>query len=464
MKMMKRGQQVAGGLILAAALGGCAGTNNGLGATSSYGGDTLGMQQNQFQQQAVSTATKALKSGDAPLITSGENQLGFSLFDKLVKADAAKNVCVSPVSVGSVLGILYNGSGGDTRKQIGQALNVGKLSLDQINDANKNLQSVLSNVDPNKVELNIANSVWVDAGTPLSTDFVQKDQQYYTAKVSTLDFKAPESPSTINDWVKTTTKGKIPTIVDSIPPDARLYVVNAVYFNGTWQKPFDTNKTQPQTFSMVDGTQEQTPMMTQSGSFPYFIASDATGVVLPYGSGRLEMDVILPNGQDIAAFEKKLTPALFSSWVKAEKPTAIQVTVPTFQFDYASSLNDSLKADGITAAFDPTKADFSAMQDKSASSSQRLYLSEVKHKTFIDVNERGTEAAAATSAQINATATMLPGVRFTADHPFLYVIRDSITGSILFVGVVMDPKASPATGTKTAQGAIPAPLGKTAGT
>jgi len=463
---MKLGHKLLGVSVIAIAAG-CAGTNsNGIGSTSSFGGDTLGQPQSQFQQQVVTTATQAMQTGNAPQITGGENQLGFTLFQKLAKAEAGKNVCISPVSIGSVLSILYNGSAGDTRKQIGQTLAFGKLSPDQVNDANKNLQSMLANLDPNKVDLNIANSLWVDSGTALSTDFVQKDQQYYTAKVSSLDFKAPESPAAINDWVKTSTHGKIPTIVDTIPSDARLYVVNAVYFNGTWQKPFDKNRTQPQTFSMADGTQEQTPMMTQSGSFPYFISADATGVVLPYGSGRLEMDVVLPTGQDVTVLEKKLTPAVYSSWMKSLKPTSIQVSIPTFKFEYSSNMNDTLKAAGLTNAFDPQKADFSGMLDKTApSGTQKLYLSEVKHKTFIDVNERGTEAAAATSAQISTMASILPGVRFTADHPFLYVIRDSITGSILFTGVVMDPKQ--ATGDsgdkKPTQGANPAPLGKSAG-
>ncbi len=441
-KIMKTVQKFAGALVVVAAAG-CAGSNsNGIGTTSPYGGDTLGTPQGQFQQQMVSSATAALQKGDAPEITKGENSLGFSLFQKLSKSDPKTNLCISPISVGSVMSMLYDGAAGDTRKQIGQALEVGKLSGDQINQANKDLQSVLTNLDPKKVDLSIANSVWADAATPLSSDFVQKDQQFYGAKTTTMDFKAPEAPAEINDWVKSSTHGKIPTIVDTIPAGARLYVIDAVYFNGTWQKPFDKNKTQPQTFNLGDGTMEQVPMMSQTGSFGYFTNGEASGVVLPYGSGRLEMDVILPPaGQTLANFEKKLGPGALAAWMKSVKPTSLQVTMPTFQFSFASNLNDVLKAAGVVSAFDPTNADFSGMLDKMApAGTQKLYLSEVKHKTFIDVNELGTEAAAVTSGQISTMSTLLPGIKFTADHPFVYFIRDNVTGAILFVGSVQDPK------------------------
>ncbi len=431
-------------MALGLAIGGCAGTNGStIGSTSSYSGDML-QPQNQGQQQAVSSATAALQKGDAPAVTSGEDALGLNLFQQLTKEKPDKNICISPVSIGSLLSMLYDGANGDTKKQIGAAMDFGKMTPTQIDEANKNLDAVLTNLDPKKVDLNIANSVWVDSGTALSQDFVQKDQQYYSAKVSTLDFKAPESPGTINDWVKSSTKGKIPRIVDSIPPDARIYVINAVYFNGSWQRPFDKSRTMPQTFTLTDGTEEQTPMMTQSGSFGYFTNSDASGIALPYGSGRLEMDFILPGaGQTVSNLEKKLAGGSLATWMKASKLTPIQVTVPTFKFDYSVSLNETLKAAGLANAFDPIKADFTAILDKSApSAAQKLYLSEVKHKVYIDVNELGTEAAAVTSGQISAMATMMPGAKFTANHPFLYVVRDNQTGAILFAGSLMDPTQS----------------------
>lgn len=426
--------------IFLACVAGCGGSNTTTVGTPGYGGDLL---TNSQRQDIATTATTRLTNGKAPQVTAGANQFGFDLFAKAVKAQPDKNICLSAVSIGSVLAMLADGSQGETRRQIDAALNVAKVNQSDIDEANKHFIEMMGNIDPDKVTLNIANSLWVNQGTQLNPDFAQKDQTYYQAKVSTLDFRAPEAASSINDWVNQSTRGKISTIVDRIPQDARLYVINAVYFKGAWKNPFDKNQTQSKSFTLADGkTTEQVPMMIQQTGFGYFATAEATGVTLPYGAGRLEMVVVLPAGRtDLPTLEKKLDLAMWAGWLKAVKPTMVLLTMPKFKSEFDVTLNEGLKGLGITDAFDPAKADFGNIQAKGATPAERLYLSLVRHKTYIDVNEQGTEAAAATSGEIRAAA-ILRAQPFTADRPFLYFIRDTSTGAILFQGVLMDPLAA----------------------
>lgn len=442
---------MAGLAVLSTAIAGCGGSSGTtLGTNGSYGSDGMGFNNTPQQQQAVAKATNALNMGVAPQLLSGVNQFGLEFFQKVTKAQPTENLCISPVSVSSVMGVLYNGTTGDTQKEIVSALKINKLKPDQINEANKNLSDVLTNLDPKKIDLNIANSMWVNSSLQLSPTFVQKDQQYYNAKVATLDFSSPTAPSTINDWCKESTKGKIPQILTTIPTGAQLVVLDAVYFKGSWQKPFDVNKTGPQNFTLTDGTKEQVSTMDQTGSFNYFTNADATGVALPYGSGRLEMDLILPgSGDDLPGLEKKLTSSALTSWFKKAKTQPLEVAMPTFQATYSMTLNDTLKSLGIVTAFDPLKADFSPLVGTgtvSSTSNPKLYLSSVKHKTYIEVNELGTEAAAVTGAVVSPSAVMLAPVHFSANKPFVYLIRDNQTGVVLFAGTVLDPSVKMADG------------------
>ena len=426
------------GILIAA---GCGGTNAASVGSPSYGGDVLN---NAQREQVVDNATKALNQGAAPKFTAGLNGFGFDLFRKVAAATPKANACVSPVSVSSVLAMLYNGSAGETQKQIGETLKAAKLTPEQVNDAAKNLNAVLTNVDPDKVSLDLSNSLWVSAGTTLSPDFVAKNETNLGAKVSTLDFQSADAPKTINDWVKEKTKGKIADIVDKVPADARLYVINTVYFKGKWAQAFKKENTHDGDFTLLDGTKESVPMMSQTESFGYFTNPDAVGLAMPYGSGRLEMIVLLPAGKnDLAALEKKLDGGTWMGWMKGMKKQRVEVSMPKFRSDFETSLNSALKSIGMADAFDPAKANFTEIQAKNAlpTKPDRLYLSEVKHKTSVDVNEEGTEAAAATSGQVTATAVML-ATKFTADHPFLYAIRDTQTGAVLFLGSMLDPKAT----------------------
>jgi len=426
------------GLVIAAI--GCGGTNAASVGSPSYGGDILN---NQQTQQVVNNATKALNEGDAPKLTASLNGFGFDLFRRVAAQTPKENVCVSPVSVSSVLAMLYNGSAGDTQKQIGQTLKAAKFTPDQINDAAKNLTAIFSNLDPDKVQLENTNSLWVNSGVTLSPDFVAKNETNLGAKVTTLDFHSADAPKTINDWVSEKTKGKIPTIVEKVPEDARLYVINTVYFKGKWSQPFRKELTEDRDFTLADGTKERVPTMSQTDSLGYFTNGDAVGVALPYGSGRLEMVIFMPGGKnDLTTLEKKLDANNWSAWMKTVKKQRVELTMPKFHTDFAADLNGALKSAGMADAFDPVKANFTNIEAKNATTKpEKLYLSDVKHKVSVDVNEEGTEAASATSGQVSATAIMLP-TKFTVDHPFLYAIRDTQTGAVLFFGAMLDPKAS----------------------
>lgn len=434
---MRRPITICALVVLAGVLAGCGGTGDTTTfGNSPYGADMLTLNE---KQQLVSDATTALTTGAAPQVTTGIDQFGFELLRKQSKAQPDTNICISPVSVEQVIAMLYNGAAGATQKQIAGALAVPRLNSDQITDANKHLIDVLSNVDPEKVQLNISNSLWVDSNIALSPQFAQKNSDAYRAKITTLDFQSPTAPTTINSWVNDSTKGKIPQIIDKVPSDARMYVINAVYFKGSWQRPFNKDRTEPATFTLANGKTVQTPMMNQQGSFKYFSNAALSGLSMPYGSGRLEMVVLLPSSADgLPKLEKELDNTHWQKWTKALQESEVQVSLPTFTADYDATLNDSLKAIGLTDAFDPVKANFQSMLAPNSASSEKLYLSEVKHKTYIDVNEQGTEAAAATSGQMTATA-ILRANTFNADHPFLYVVRDTQTGAIVFTGVLLNP-------------------------
>lgn len=441
---MRLVNKLAGFGVLGLAIAGCGGSNTTTVGAPSYGGDMLN---NDQRQQVATAATKALNNGDATKYTAGVNAFGFDLFKKVVANSPKVSACVSPVSVGAVLAMLYNGADGETKKELSHALGVAKLSPDQLNDAGKNLNALLANVDPDKVTLDISNSLWVDAGVPLSPDFVQKNQATFDAKVSTLDFRSTDAPKTINDWVKDKTKGKIPSIVEKVPNDARLYVINAVYFKGLWSQPFKKENTHDGTFTLSDGTKETVPMMSQTQTFGYFSNGDVTGLTMPYGSGRLEMDVLVPS-KDVATVLKKLDAGTWADWMKNVNKRSVEVTLPKFTSEFQANLNDALKALGMSDAFSPIKANFTQIEAKGGAvpAGEKLYLSEVKHKTFVDVNEEGTEAAAVTSGEVRATAMMMP-TRFMADRPFIYAVRDTQTGAILFLGTMLDPKVAPAPAT-----------------
>jgi serpin B len=371
-------------------------------------------------------------------LVAANTQLSFKLFSQILKQQPNENIFISPISVAIALEMVYNGANGQTQQAIAQALQLQGMSLQEINEANATLKAALKNPDP-KVQLSIANSLWAKAGQPFNPEFVQKIRDSYGAEVKTLNFDDPTAPSIINDWVKQSTNQKIDKIVEEkeLEPGSVFVLLNAIYFLGSWKYPFPKTATQERPFTLLNGTQKQHPMMSQDiYGVGYYENELFQAIELPYGEGRLRMYIFLPNkGISLQTFYQRLNAENWNNWIKqldADSNGAIGeeilISLPRFKLEYSIELKDTLKALGMEIAF-TTDADFSAM------SSSRVRINKVKQKTFVEVNEAGTEAAAVT--EVSGTRG---GVMMVVDRPFFVAIRDKQTGTILFMGSIVEPQ------------------------
>jgi serine protease inhibitor len=370
-------------------------------------------------------------------LAAASNAFGFDLFQQLRRQDASKNVFFSPLSVTVALAMTYNGAAGETKNAMARALKIEGMSHAELNHASHDLLKALKGSDP-KIELAIANSLWARGGVRFNEDFLSRNRQFYGAEISTLDFSSPQAAETINRWVSASTKGKISKIIDNIDSQEVMFLINAVYFKGQWQKRFEKKLTKEQPFHLTGGQQKPVPMMAQSGNYLYHRGDKFQAVNLPYGDGGVSLYLFLPDkGSSLDDFLKGLSFQKWEEWINNFNDTPGDVKLPRFKLDYEETLNDSLKAVGMGVAFNPREADFSGIRPE-----RDIYISQVKHKAVVEVNEEGTEAAAATSVGVTTTSIREPRERFSfiADRPFLMAIRDSKTGAILFMGAVMEPK------------------------
>lgn len=370
-------------------------------------------------------------------IVAANTKFGFKLFSEVLKSDAGKNVFVSPSSVAFALAMTYNGASGSTQQEMAKALELQGLTLQQINSSNAALKALLENPDP-KVQLAIANSLWGNQNTSFNPDFLQRNRDFYQAKIANLNFTDAQAPGTINDWVKQNTGGKIEKIVQKINPDQALFLVNAIYFKGSWTNEFDKQQTREYPFSLASGQQKQHPMMSQKGKYKYLENPEFQAVNLPYGNnGRISLYVFLPKqNSNLKAFFQTLKAENWDKWMSQFSKREGSIRLPKFKIDYDITLNNTLKALGMGQAFS-SKANFSGMGN-----GKNFAISEVKHKTFVEVNEQGTEAAAATSVGIMPLSAPVPTYapfQMIVDRPFFCAIRDNQTGSIIFMGSIAEP-------------------------
>ncbi|MCI0690951.1 serpin family protein [candidate division KSB1 bacterium] len=393
-----------------------------------------------FAASTLSKSSQAQKKSIAPAdskLIAANTQFGFKLFDQLAKQDAGKNIFVSPSSVAFALAMIYNGASGETQQAMAKALEVNGMSLQELNRANAALQAMLASSDP-KVQLNVANSLWARKGVTFKPEFIKRNQEFFAAEVSDLDFALPSAPTTLNDWVSQKTNGKIDKIVETIPSDAILYLINAIYFKGNWAQQFDKSKTKTDRFTLLNGAKKQHPMMSQTGRYRYLENDEFQAIGLPYGAGSMSMYVFLPGkNSDLNKFMADLNAAKWESWMSQLRSQEGNITLPRFKLEYEVVLNNALKSLGMESAFDPQRANFREMC--AASPSANVFIGEVKHKTFVEVNEEGTEAAAVTSGGMRATA-FIPPFNMVVDRPFFCTIRDNQTGTVLFMGLVVEPK------------------------
>ncbi len=370
-----------------------------------------------------------------PKLVSANIHFGLKLFSEIQKRDRSKNIFISPASIAIALAMAYNGANGETQQAMARAMGVQGMGLPEFNQANAELKDLLQNPDP-QVQLAIANSLWSRQGIPFKPEFLQRNRQFYQAKVSELDFNNPSSVATINNWVSQSTRGKIDTIVDSLAPEDVMLLINAIYFKGNWTRPFDPKATVQNTFHLLNNRQKQHPMMTQQGEYRYYENGQFQAVSLPYGANqRMSMIILLPRPSvGLSDLSQTLTSENSLTWMNELRSRPGSIQIPRFKLEYNTELTQALSALGMAEAFSG-RANFSGL------SQVPTKIDQVKHKTFVEVNEEGTEAAAVTSIGIRATSAIMPQEPFklVVDRPFLCAIRDNNTGSILFLGAIVDP-------------------------
>jgi serine protease inhibitor len=370
-------------------------------------------------------------------VINTNNSFGLELFRRVIEHESGPNVMISPASVSLAMGMAYNGSETSTKVAFDSVLNYEGVTREEVNEITLDLINTL--VTNNKdVLLEIANSIWYRSGFPVYDSFLQMNSTYFNAEVAELDFSSTDAIATINDWVADKTHDKILKIIDELSPESMMVLINALYFNCMWETEFDPDETKEEMFYNEDGTAlNKVEMMTTEAGFSYSATEDYTAVELPYKDHKFSMYLFLPApGNTVKTLTDKLDGETWSSWLADfSEHDEVQVTLPKFKFDYMRSLSDDLSAMGLEVAFSD-RADFSGISEIP------LFISDVIHKTYIDVNEEGTEAAAVTAIVFNVTSVGPSGgpiiIRF--DRPFLFAITENSSNAVVFIGTVAEPE------------------------
>jgi len=365
------------------------------------------------------------------------NAFGFDFFKKATEISGSdQNMMVSPLSVSMALGMTRNGASGGTLEAMTNTLGFAGMSETEINESYKYIIETFSGLDP-KVKLQIANSIWYRNNFTVEQPFVLTNQQYFDASVTKLDFSSPTAVEIINAWVNKKTNKLIPEIIDQIPEDAVMYLINAVYFKGQWRYQFEKEKTAQKPFHLYDGTELQVASMIQHETHPFFQGPGFAAVEIPYNQGNYVMSILLPDaGKTVEDVISRLSQENWNTWSKQFVNRDIQLQLPKFKYEYNEKQMKPILTDMVMGvAFDPDKADFTRINSDGG-----LFISRVMHKTFIETNEEGTEAAAVTAVEVGVTSVGPDQpYYFTIDRPFVYFIQEKSTGTILFIGTVMNP-------------------------
>jgi serine protease inhibitor len=383
---------------------------------------------------AVSSSAMA-STADQAKLAAADTGFAFGLLNALAKEQPGQNVFISPYSISTVLQMVANGAAGTTRQEMARVLGTSDLEAKALNRAYKDLNKSVRSAEAD-VALNIANAIWYSVGIEVRPAFASLNKDYYGATLEALDFTDPRTGGIVNAWASKHTQGRIKQIVAGrLPGDTRMLLANAIYFKGNWERQFDAKLTEPLPFHLADGGQKRVPMMRQGGTFEYQEGDGCQAVRLPYKGQRLAMYVLLPEtnssvGKLLATLNGEAWQAKFGRRMQSREGSLV---LPRFKLEYGTELTPTLQAMGMKLPFSRA-ADFSAM------SPTPLFLSAVKHKSFVEVNEEGTEAAAVTVGVMSLTAAMpTRPFQMVVDRPFLFVIADNVTRAILFVGVVYEP-------------------------
>jgi serine protease inhibitor len=362
------------------------------------------------------------------------NAFGFRLVQNL-ETPKERNLLISPASVEIALGMAYVGATGETADAISHTLGLDTGSRESALEELSALQRTLQQPEPGLI-LKAANAVWIDLSVRLNEKFSFDLAKIFQTKFESLRFSDPAAMGRINEWVNDKTEGKISRLLDK-PPSPPMFLAGAVYFHASWANPFQKQADRKQLFHLADGSTSEVTMMRQNGQFPYGRTSGYEVVALPYVGNRFAMYCFLPDS-GVDALMTKLREASWSELSAAFRPRQGSVALPKFTVEYGVMLNHALSKLGMGIAFDGQRAQFSKMID----APRRLFISSVLHKTLLEVNEEGSTAAAATGIQMRPTSIMPNGGGFNLvfDRPFLVVIADRDSGTILFLGIIGDPK------------------------
>ncbi|MFO7636984.1 MAG: serpin family protein [Clostridia bacterium] len=381
--------------------------------------------------QTMKTTYAAEKSND---VISGNIDFAFDFFKELNIADRDENIFVSPFSISSALSMLYNGAAGRTRTDMAQALRYAGISDEEFNKGHRYLLDRLESLD-GKVTIDINNSVWIRENFIVNPDFIQLSKNTFSAEVRSLDFSRMDATRIINEWVEEKTRGKIDQIIDRIDQDVVMYLINTIYFLGDWTYSFDKDKTADYAFKNYSGAVTDVDMMYLKTTLRYMDKDGFRAVRLPYGEGKTSMVILLPDeGTDINEFIKSLDRKKWEEILLGmQSHEDVLVRLPKFKMEYGiRNISSELISMGMGSAF--SNADFSRIANN-------LEISRVLHKAVIEVDEKGTEAAAVTAVEIRLTS-FIPDEKpreLIADRPFIYIITDDEDQSILFMGKMLQP-------------------------
>jgi len=392
---------------------------------------------NQSKQRPNSkTLSRELTAHEKQLVEAGR-PFGYELFRKTASQDSGKNIFISPLSVSMALGMTLNGAADSTKIAMKDALHLQSLGQESINKSYTSLIDLLRSADSN-VDMKLANSIWIRQGFPVQDAFMETCKNFFKARIESLDFSDPSASDKINKWVSDNTEGLIQSIIQgSIPQDVVMYLINAIYFKGNWRYQFDESETASKDFYLPDGTTNKVDMMKQKNDLAAYISDQVQMLDLSYGDSLFTMTLMMPGQKDksINKFvSEDLTAENVHRWISNLSKEPTRVEVPKFKMSYQILLKKTLKKMGMGKAFDPNKANFSNINPD-----EKLFISKVNHKAFVKVDEKGTEAAAVTSVSMGVTSVG-PKIRtIKFDRPFVFLIRERTSGTILFMGIVQNP-------------------------
>ena len=363
------------------------------------------------------------------------SDFAFKLFDETTQGKE-ENILLSPFSAYAALSMVLNGAAGSTRDQMAKALGISG-TIDALNSRNQAVYASLTKND--NVQLEIANAVYSDKDTPFKKAFIELCQQVYAAEAHSEDFKSPDTIERINSWCSNKTHGKISKILDKLSKEEKMVLLNAIYFKGKWAHQFEKARTQDDEFMTTGGAKTPVKMMHQHNKFAYMRGANFDSLAIPYAGERQRMYIFLPDPNvKIAAFQTQLNKENWDKWMASYRLADVDLSLPRFKMEYSSRLNDALIAMGMGEAFERHRANFSNLVPPP----YRAWISRVLQKTYMDVNEEGTEAAAVTAVVVGVErAARLPSrvIEFRVDRPFVLALVDDESKEVLFLGSVVKP-------------------------